>query len=188
MQKKDKFLLILFFSIFTNCSDSKISILDWNASIYNHLNKSNVFLIENLKVKKEIDFVLNSRVVFFEEFNKIISDYKNDDIIFYENYDCGFNKNDDFETDIPFSKNKFYYEITIAIKGENKFYYYARCYSEFKDLEFEKVEYESNDEYLNAINPQENEAQKKDNYLLNNLSIISFINNSKIDKVFVNIN
>lgn len=188
MQKRDKFLLILFFSIFTNCSDSKISILDWNASIYSHLNKNNVFLIENLKVKKEIDFILNSRVAFFEEFNKIISDYKKDDIIVYENYDCGFNKNDDFETDIPFSKNKFYFEITIAIKGENKFYYYAKSYSEIKNLEFEKVKYESHDEYLNAINPKENKAQMKDNYLLNNLSIISFINDSTIDKVFFSIN
>ena len=91
------------------------------------------------------------------------------------------NPKDTIQTDTPFTKNKFYFDIIILSDKEN-YSYELKGFSENKNLKFNKQRIENKDEYLEHLNP-ENIGPKKTKYLLNDFSIISKISNkeNKID-------
>ena len=180
---KEKRLLLLLLLIFSSClkENRKISIDDWNNQIISQLNKTDSKIYKQEELKNNIDFLLEFRKDIAKEIDKLKSKEKFSNLVVYENYNCEFNPKDTIQTDIPFTKNKFYYNILIVSDKEN-YSYELRGFSENKNLKFNKLRIENKDEYLEHLNP-ENIGTKKTKYLLNDFSIISKISNkeNKID-------
>ena len=179
----EKRLLILFLIIFLGCSKENRTnyIYDWNNQIVSQLNKTDSSIYKQEELKKNIDFLLEFRKDISKEIDKLKSKEEFSNFVIYENYNCEFNQKDTIQTNIPFTKNKFYYNILIISDKEN-YSYELRGFSENKNLKFNKLRIENKDEYLEHLNP-ENIGPKKTKYLLNDFSIISKISNkeNKID-------
>ena len=172
---KEKRLLILFLLIFSGCSKENrtISFDDWNNQIVSQLNKTDSSIYKQEELKNNIDFLLEFRKDIAEEIDKLKSKEEFSSFVVYENYNCEFNPKDTVQIDIPFTKNKFYYNIFIISDKEN-YSYELRGFSENKNLKFNKQRIENKDEYLEHLNP-ENIGIKKTNYLLNDFSVTSKI-------------
>ena len=189
---KEKRLLILFLLIFSGCSKENrtISIDDWNNQIVSQLNKTDSSIYKQEELKNNIDFLLEFRKDIAKEIDKLKSKEKFSNLVVYENYNCEFNPKDTIQTDIPFTKNKFYYNILIISDKEN-YSYELRGFSENKNLKFNKLRIENKDEYLEHLNP-ENIGTKKTKYLLNDFSITSKItsngNDLEIDVISTRLN
>ena len=189
---KEKRLLILFLLIFSGCSKENrtISIDDWNNQIVSQLNKTDSSIYKQEELKNNIDFLLEFRKDIAKEIDKLKSKEKFSNLVVYENYNCEFNPKDTIQTDIPFTKNKFYYNILIVSDKEN-YSYELRGFSENKNLKFNKLRIENKDEYLEHLNP-ENIGTKKTKYLLNDFSITSKItsngNDLEIDVISTRLN
>ena len=180
---KEKRLLLLLLLTFIGCSreNGTISIDNWNNQIISKLDKTDSLIRNKEELKNNIDFLLEFRKDIAKEIDKLKSKEKFSNLVVYENYNCEFNPKDTIQTDIPFTKNKFYYNILIVSDKEN-YSYELRGFSENKNLKFNKLRIENKDEYLEHLNP-ENIGTKKTKYLLNDFSIISKISNkeNKID-------
>jgi len=121
---KEKRLLILLVLIFSGCSKENrtISIDDWNNQIVSQLNKTDSSIYKQEKLKKNIDFLLEFRKDIAKEIDKLKSKEEFSNLVVYENYNCEFNPKDTIQTYIPFTKNKFYYNISIVSDKENYLY------------------------------------------------------------------
>ena len=180
---KEKRLLLLLLLTFIGCSreNGTISIDNWNNQIISKLDKTDSLIRNKEELKNNIDFLLEFRKDIAKEIDKLKSKEEFSSFVVYENYNCEFKPKDTIQTDIPFTKNKFYYNILIVSDKEN-YSYELRGFSENKNLKFNKLRIENKDEYLEHLNP-ENIGTKKTKYLLNDFSIISKISNkeNKID-------
>jgi hypothetical protein len=172
---KEKRQLILLLLIFSACSKENrtIPIYDWNNQIITQLNKTDSSIYKQEELKKNIDFLLEFRKDIVIEIGKLKSKEEFSNLVVYENYNCEFNPKDKIQTDISFTKNKFYYNIFI-VSDKEKDSYELIGFSENKNLEFVKQRIENKEEYLEHLNP-ENIGKKKSTYLLNDLSITSKI-------------
>lgn len=176
---KEKRLLLLLLLIFSSCfkENETIPIDNWNNLILRQLNETDSSIYNQEDLKKNIDYILEFRKDIAEEINKLKSKEEFSNFVVYENYNCEFNPKDTFQIDIPFTKNKFYYNILIISDKEN-YSYELKGFSENKNLKFIKRPIETNEEYLEILNP-ENAEKKKPTYLLNDFSIISKITNNE---------
>lgn len=172
---KEKRLLLLLLLIFSSCfkENETIPIDNWNNLIISKLNKTNSSIYKQKELKNNIDFLLEFRKDIAEEINKLKSKEEFSNFVVYENYNCEFNTKDTFQIDIPFTKNKFYYNILIVSNKEN-YLYELKGFSENKNQKFTKLRIENKEEYLEHLNP-ENIGIKKTKYLLNDFSVISKI-------------
>jgi hypothetical protein len=180
---KEKRLLLLLLLIFSSCfkENETIPIDNWNNLILRQLNETDSSIYNQEDLKKNIDFILEFRKDIAEEINKLKSKEEFSNFVVYENYNCEYYPKDSIHLDIPFTKNKFYYNILIISDKEN-YSYELRGFSENKNLKFNKLRIGNKDEHLEHLNP-ENIGTKKTKYLLNDFSIISKISNkeNKID-------
>ena len=180
---KDKRLLLLLLLTFIGCSreNGTISIDNWNNQIISKLDKTDSLIRNKEELKNNIDFLLEFRKDIAKEIDKLKSKEEFSSFVVYENYNCEFNPKDTVQIDIPFTKNKFYYNILIISDKEN-YSYELRGFSDNKNRKFTKLRIENKEEYLEHLNP-ENIGTKKTKYLLNDFSIISKISNkeNKID-------
>ena len=180
---KEKILLLLLLLIFSSCfkENETIPIDNWNNLILRQLNETDSSIYKQKELKNNIDFLLEFRKDIAKEINKLKNKEEFSSFVVYENYNCEFNLKDTIQTDIPFTKNKFYYNILIVSNKVN-YLYEMKGFSENKNLKFDKLRIENKDEYLEHLNP-ENIGPKKTKYLLNDFSIISKISNkeNKID-------
>ena len=180
---KEKILLLLLLLIFSSCfkENETIPIDNWNNLILRQLNETDSSIYKQKELKNNIDFLLEFRKDIAKEINKLKNKEEFSSFVVYENYNCEFNLKDTIQTDIPFTKNKFYYNILIVSNKVN-YLYEMKGFSENKNLKFNKLRIENKDEYLEHLNP-ENIGPKKTKYLLNDFSIISKISNkeNKID-------
>lgn len=168
-------LLLLLLLIFTSCSreNSNISIDNWNNQIITKLNNTDSLILKQKELKTNIDFLLEFRKDIVIEIDKLNSKEEFSEFVVYENYNCEFNPKDKILTQIPFIKNKFYYDILIVSEKEN-YFYELKGFSEDKKLKFIKQPYENRKALLELLNP-ENVAKKKSTYLLNDFSVSSKI-------------
>ena len=171
---KEKRLLILLLLIFLGCSKENrtISIDDWNNQIVSQLNKTDSSIYKQEELKNNIDFLLEFRKDIAKEIDKLKSKEEFLNFVVYENYNCEYNPKDNIQTDIPFTKSKFYYNISIVSDKEN-YLYEMKGFSENKNLKFIKQQIE-NKEYLQHLN-SENIGTKKTRYLINDFSVTSKI-------------
>ena len=178
---KEKKLLILLLLIFSGCSKENrtISIDDWNNQIITQLNKTDSLIYQEEELKRNIDFLLEFRKDIAKEIDKLKSKQKLLNLVVYENYNCEYYPKGKIHTDLPFTKNKFYYEILIVSNKEN-YLYELKGFSENKNLKFIKKGFENKEDYLEFLNPK-NIGKKKTIYLLNDFSVISKFSN-KINK------
>lgn len=189
---KEKRLLILLILIFLGCSKENrtISINDWNNKTVIQLNKTDYSIYKQEELKKNIDFLLEFRKDIAKEIDKLKSKEEFSNFVIYENYNCEFNPKDIIQTEIPFTKNKFYYDILIVSNKEN-YLYELKGFSENKNQKFTKLRIENKEEYLEHLNP-ENIGIKKTKYLLNDFSFISKItcngNNLNIEVISTRLN
>ena len=172
---KEKRLLIVFLLIFSGCSKENrtISFDDWNNQIVSQLNKTDSSIYKQEELKNNIDFLLEFRKDIAKEIDKLKSKEEFSSFVVYENYNCEFKPKDTIQTDIPFTKNKFYYNILIISDKEN-YSYELRGFSDNKNRKFTKLRIENKEEYLEHLNP-ENIGIKKTNYLSNDFSVTSKI-------------
>lgn len=190
--KKEKKLLFLMLLIFVGCSrENKTSSIDnWNNLILSQLNKTDTSIYKQEDLKNNIDFLLEFRKDIVIEIGKLKSKEKFSNFVVYENYNCEFNPKDKMQTDISFTKNKFYYNIFI-VSDKEKDSYELIGFSENKNLKIVKHLIENKEEYLEHLNP-ENIGKKKSTYLLNDFSITSKIssngNNLDIEVISTRLN
>ncbi len=172
---KEKRLLLLLLLIFSSCfkENETIPIDNWNNLILRQLNETDSSIYNQEDLKKNIDFILEFRKDIAEEINKLKSKEEFSNFVVYENYNCEFNPKDTFQIDIPFTKNKFYYNILIISDKEN-YLYELKGFSENKNRKFTKLRIENKEEYLEHLNP-ENIGIRKTNYLSNDFSVTSKI-------------
>ncbi|MCA1965010.1 MAG: hypothetical protein LDL23_00015 [Flavobacterium sp.] len=172
---KEKRLLLLLLLIFSSClkENRTIPIDNWNNLIISKLNKTDSLIYKQEDLKKNIDFILEFRKDIAEEINKLKSKEGFLNFVVYENFNCEFNPKDTVQIDIPFTKNKFYYNILILSDKKN-YSYELRGFSENKNQKFTKLRIENKEEYLEHLN-LENIGIKKTKYLLNDFSVISKI-------------
>lgn len=168
-------LLLLLLLIYTSCSreNSNISIDNWNNKIITKLNNTDSLILKQKELKTNIDFLLEFRKDIVIEIDKLNSKEEFSEFVVYENYNCEFNPKDKILTQIPFIKNKFYYDILIVSEKEN-YFYELKGFSEDKKLKFIKQPYENRKALLELLNP-ENVAKNKSTYLLNDFSVSSKI-------------
>ena len=178
---KEKRLLILLLLIFLGCSKENrtISIDDWNNQIVSQLNKTDSSIYKQEELKNNIDFLLEFRKDISKEIDKLKSKEEFLNFVVYENYNCEFNPKDTIQTYIPFTKNKFYYNISIVSDKEN-YLYEMKGFSENKNLKFIKKRIENKEKYSEHLNP-ENIGTKKTRYLTNDFSITSKITSNGND-------
>mgnify|MGYP006171649419 CR=1 FL=1 len=172
---KEKRLLLLLLLIFSGCSKENrtISIDDWNNQIVRQLNKTDSSIYKQEELKNNIDFLLEFRKDIAKEIDKLKSKEGFLNFVVYENFNCKFNPKDTVQIDIPFTKNKFYYNILIISDKEN-YSYELRGFSDNKNRKFTKLRIENKEEYLEHLNP-DNIGTKKTKYLLNDFSVTSKI-------------
>jgi hypothetical protein len=190
--KKEKKLLFLMLLIFVGCSrENKTSSIDnWNNLILSQLNKTDTSIYKQEDLKNNIDFLLEFRKDIVIEIDKLKSKEKFSNFVVFENYNSEFNPKDKMQTDISFTKNKFYYNIFI-VSDKEKDSYELIGFSENKNLKIVKHLIENKEEYLEHLNP-ENIGKKKSTYLLNDFSITSKIssngNNLDIEVISTRLN
>ena len=172
---KEKRLLLLLLLTFIGCSreNGTISIDNWNNQIISKLDKTDSLIRNKEELKNNIDFLLEFRKDIAKEIDKLKSKEEFLNFVVYENYNCEFNQKDTIQTNIPFTKNKFYYNILIISDKEN-YSYDLRGFSENKNRKFTKLRIENKEEYLEHLNP-DNVGTKKTKYLLNDFSVTSKI-------------
>ena len=172
---KEKRLLLLLLLIFSSClkENRTIQIDNWNNLIISKLNETDSSIYKQEDLRKNIDFILEFRKDIAEEINKLKSKEGFLNFVVYENFNCKFNPKDTVQIDIPFTKNKFYYNILIISDKEN-YSYELRGFSDNKNRKFTKLRIENKEEYLEHLNP-ENIGIKKTNYLSNDFSVTSKI-------------
>jgi hypothetical protein len=172
---KEKRLLILFLLIFSGCSKENrtISFDDWNNQIVSQLNKTDSSIYKQEELKNNIDFILEFRKDIGKEIDKLKSEEEFSNFVVYENYNCEFNPKDTYKTEIPFIKNKFYYNILIISDKEN-YLYELKGFS--KDINFNiiKTYMYNKEDYIQFLD-LENNGTKKTKYLLNDFSVTSKI-------------
>lgn len=176
---KKTFLIIYIFLICISCSnkDAKISNEDWNEKITTKVNEIDIDLINEEATKKEIQYILEFRKEFVSKLNDIISTENISDLIIYENYNCEFRSKDEFETDVPFSKNRFYYNFIVVFR-KSEFYYEANGFSKKNLPDFVKKNFNSKEERL-EFSKTTNIGVKKSRYLLNDISIATKLTKTK---------
>ncbi|MQP23503.1 hypothetical protein GFJ94_00290 [Flavobacterium sp. LMO8] len=172
---KEKRLLLLLLLVFSACSKENrtISIDDWNNQIISQLNKTDSKIYKQEELKINIDFLLEFRKDIIIEIDKLKSKEKFSEFVFYENYNCEFNPKDTIQTDIPFTKNKFYYSILIVSNNEN-YLYELKGFSEDKNFNIIKTYIYNKEDYIQFLD-LENIGIKKTNYLSNDFSVTSKI-------------
>ncbi len=178
---KEKILLLLLLLIFSSCfkENETIPIDNWNNLILRQLNETDSSIYKQKELKNNIDFLLEFRKDIAKEINKLKNKEEFSSFVVYENYNCEFNLKDTIQTDIPFTKNKFYYNILIVSNKVN-YLYEMKGFSENKNLKFNKLRIENKEEYLEHLNPG-NIGTKKTKYLLNDFSVTSKITRDKND-------
>ena len=189
---KEKRLLILLLLIFSGCSKENrtISIDDWNNQIVSQLNKTDSSIYKQEELKNNIDFLLEFRKDIAKEIDKLKSKEEFSILVVYENYNCEFNPKDTIQTDIPFTKNKFYYNILIVSDKVNYLYDF-KGFSENKNFNIIKTYINNKEDYIHFLDP-ENIGTKKTRYLTNDFSITSKItsngNDLEIDVISTRLN
>jgi hypothetical protein len=189
---KEKRLLLLLLLIFMTCSkeNKTISFDDWNNQIVSQLNKTDSKIYKQEELKNNIDFLLEFRKDIIIEIYKLKSKEKFSEFVFYENYNCEFNPKDTVQTDIPFTKNKFYYNILIVSNNEN-YLYELKGFSEDKNFNIIKTYIYNKEDYIQFLD-LENTGIKKAKYLLNDFSVTSKIssngNDLKIEVISTRLN
>ena len=178
---KEKRLLILFLLIFSGCSKENrtISFDDWNNQIVSQLNKTDSSIYKQEELKNNIDFLLEFRKDIAKEIDKLKSKEKFSSFVVYENYNCEFNPKDTVQIDIPFTKNKFYYNILIVSDKVNYLYDF-KGFSENKNFNTIKTYINNKEDYIHFLDP-ENIGTKKTRYLTNDFSITSKITSNGND-------
>lgn len=132
---KEKRLLLLLLLIFSSCfkENETISIDNWNNLILRQLNETDSSIYKQEELKNNIDFLLEFRKDIAKEIYKLKSKEEFLNLVVYENYNCEFNLKDSIQTEIPFTKNKFYYNILIVSDKVNHLYE-MKGFSENKNL------------------------------------------------------
>lgn len=148
-------LLLLLLLIFTSCSreNSNISIDNWNNQIITKLNITDSLILKQKELKTNIDFLLEFRKDIVIEIDKLKSKEEFLNFTIYENYNCEFNPKDTIHIDIPFIKNKFYYDVLIVSDKEN-YLYELKGFSEDKKIKFFKRPSKKQEVHLELLNPE----------------------------------
>ena len=172
---KEKRLLLLLLLIFTGCSNENrtISIDDWNNQIVSQLNKTDSSIYKQEELKNNIDFLLEFRKDIAKEIDKLKLKEEFSNFVVYENYNCEFNPKDTYKTEIPFIKNKFYYNILIISDKEN-YLYELKGFSKDINSNIIKTYIFNREDYIQFLD-LENIGTKKAKYLLNDFSVTSKI-------------
>jgi len=190
MKEKRLLILLLLISLGSSKENRTISINDWNNQIVSRLNKTDSSIYKQEELKNNIDFLLEFRKDIAKEIDKLKSKEEFLNFVVYENYNCEFNPKDTIPADIPFTKNKFYYNILIISNKEN-YLYELKGFSEDKNFNMIKTYIYNKEGYIQFLD-LENIGTKKTKYLLNDFSVTSKItfneNDLKIEVISTRLN
>ncbi|WP_445719682.1 hypothetical protein [Flavobacterium sp.] len=172
---KEKRILLLLLLVFISCSreNKTTSNNNWNNQITTKLNKTDSLIFKQAELKKNINFLLEFRKDIIKEIDKLKNKEAFSEFTVYENYNCEFNTKNTIQAEIPFTKNKFYYNILIISNKEN-YLYELKGFSEDKNFNIIKTYVYNKEDYIQFLD-LENIGTKKTKYLLNDFSVTSKI-------------